>query len=165
MTSGSWSEAAIKEAKKYSKVTECANNTKDKFWTIDDPSTWKIDPEAKYFHFCDNETIQGFEFQPFPFEVIPKGQLVVADMSSNFCSRPIDWQKYDVVYAGSQKNVGPAGVCITIVRKTLLKNACKKDAPLLCDWPLFDKAANTFHNTPNCWSIYMCGLNIDYMIE
>lgn len=97
--------------------------------------------------------------------MIPQGQLVVCDMSSNFCSRPIDWQKYDVVYAGAQKNVGPAGICITVVRKTLLKNACKKDAPLLCDWPLFDKAANTFHNTPNCWSIYMCGLNIEYMLE
>lgn len=86
-------------------------------------------------------------------------------MSSNFCSRPVDWQKFDVVYAGAQKNVGPAGVCIVVVRKTLLKTPCRKDTPLLCDWPLFDKAANTFHNTPNCWTIYMCGLNIEYMIE
>jgi phosphoserine aminotransferase len=57
VTTGSWGEAAIKEAKKYGKATECANNTKDKYWTVDDPSTWKVDPEAKYFHFCDNETI------------------------------------------------------------------------------------------------------------
>lgn len=60
-----------------------------------------MNPDATYFHFCDNETIQGFEFNDFPFHAIPKGQLVVCDMSSNFCSRRIDWSKYDVVYAGA----------------------------------------------------------------
>ena len=85
-------------------------------------------------------------------------------MSSNFCSKPIDWSKYGVVYAGAQKNVGPAGICITIVRNDLIGNQ-RKDTPLLCDWATFGKAPNTFHNTPACWPIYMAGLNIAYMLE
>lgn len=85
-------------------------------------------------------------------------------MSSNFCSKPIDWSKFGVVYAGAQKNVGPAGVCISIIRNDLIPGH-KKDTPLLCDWELFSKAANTFQNTPPCYSIYMCGLNIAYMLE
>lgn len=85
-------------------------------------------------------------------------------MSSNFCSKPIDWSKYGVVYAGAQKNVGPSGICITIVRNDLIGKH-RKDTPLLCDWATFSKAANTFHNTPACWPIYMCGLNIAYMNE
>lgn len=85
-------------------------------------------------------------------------------MSSNFCSKPIDWSKYDVVYAGAQKNVGPAGICITIVKTDLIGHQ-RKDTPLLCDWGTFAKAANTFHNTPACFPIYMCGLNIAHMIE
>ena len=86
-------------------------------------------------------------------------------MSSNFCSKPIDWEKYDVVYAGAQKNVGPAGVCIVVVKNSVLKRKSVKDIPLTSDWALFAKAANTFHNTPCCWSIYMAGLNIEYMLE
>jgi len=85
-------------------------------------------------------------------------------MSSNFASRPVDWSRFGVVYAGAQKNVGPAGVCITIIRKDLI-GKFKNNMPLLCDWDLFNKAANTFHNTPCCWSIYVCGLNIDYMLK
>lgn len=79
--------------------------------------------------------MQGFEFHEFPWEVIPKGMLVVCDMSSNFASKKIDWSRYDVVYAGAQKNVGPAGVCITIIKKSIIK-PCKKDAPLMMDWAL-----------------------------
>ena len=85
-------------------------------------------------------------------------------MSSNFCSKTIDWEKYGVVYAGAQKNVGPSGICITVVRNDLIGSQ-RKDTPLLCDWGTFSKAANTFHNTPACWPIYMCGLNIAYMNE
>jgi phosphoserine aminotransferase len=85
-------------------------------------------------------------------------------MSSNFCSKAIDWTKYGVVYAGAQKNVGPAGVTIVIVRKDLMGKH-RKDTPLLCEWEIYSKAANTFHNTPVCWSIYMCGLNIEHMLK
>lgn len=86
-------------------------------------------------------------------------------MSSNFCSKKVEWEKYDVVYAGAQKNVGPAGVCIVVMKNSVLKRKSVKDIPLTSDWALFSKAANTFHNTPCCWSIYMAGLNIEYMLE
>ena len=164
VTTGTWSEGAIKEAKKYCAANEVTNNKPTKYTTVADPETWNIDPNAKFFHFCDNETIQGVEFNPFPFDKVPEGQTVVCDMSSNFCSRPIDWSKYGVVYAGAQKNVGPAGLTFCIVRNDLIAGH-RADTPLLCDWETFSKAANTFHNTPSCWPIYMCGLNVAYMLE
>ena len=163
MTTGSWSESAINEAKKFCTTNEVATNIPNKYAFISESRDWKIEHDASYFHFCDNETIQGFEFHDFPFEAVPEGQIITCDMSSNFCSRSIDWSKYGVVYAGAQKNVGPAGVCISIIRRDLI-GKFKNATPLLCDWDLFNKAANTFHNTPCCWSIYMCGLNIEHMI-
>lgn len=146
LTTGTWSETAIKEAHKYcgKAPTECANNKGTKYCDLDEPDKWQIDPEAKYFHYCDNETIQGFEFKEFPYEKVPKGQIMVCDMSSNFCSKPVDWSKYDVVYAGAQKNVGPAGVCITIVRNSLVEKKPKKDCPLTLDWNTYSKAPQTY---------------------
>ena len=85
-------------------------------------------------------------------------------MSSNFCTKPIDWSKYGVVYAGAHKNVGPAGLTFVIARNDLIPGH-RSDTPLLCDWETFSKASNTFQNTPSCWTIYMCGLNLAYMIE
>ena len=85
-------------------------------------------------------------------------------MSSNFMTKPIDWSKYGVVYAGAQKNVGPAGVTIVIAKNDLIQGH-RSDTPLLCDWETFAKAPNTFHNTPSCFPIYMCGLNLAYMKE
>lgn len=142
-----------------------ANNKSNGYSTIADPSEWNIDPNARFFHFCDNETIQGFEFgDDFPFHLIPEGQTLVCDMSSNFTTRPVDWSKFGVVYAGAQKNVGPAGATIVVVRNDLIAGH-RSDTPLLCDWETFSKAANTFHNTPACFPIYMCGLNLAYMLE
>jgi len=86
-------------------------------------------------------------------------------MSSNFLTKPVDWSKYGVVYAGAQKNVGPAGVTIVIARNDLIDAKHRSDTPLLCDWATFSKAANTFHNTPSCWPIYVCGLNLSYMLQ
>ena len=85
-------------------------------------------------------------------------------MSSNFCSREIDWSKYGVVYAGAQKNLGPAGVCVTIVREDLIGEE-HEHTPLLCSWATYAKAPQTFHNTPCCWSIYMAGLNAEHMVN
>lgn len=161
LTTGSWSEAAIKEAKKYCTANEVWPDSNSKFQTVPEPSTWNIDKDGAYFHYCDNETIHGVEFQEFPSEVIGDMTLV-CDMSSNFCSKPIQWEKYGVVYAGVQKNVGPAGVCIAVIRDDLIGHQ-KKETPLLCDWKTFGAAPNKFHNTPACWPIYVCGLNLAYM--
>lgn len=132
ITTGAWSEAAIKEAKKLCTTVEAWPESGSKFNTIPDVSTWNIDKDSAYFHYCDNETIHGVEFQEFPYEAV--GDLtLVSDMSSNFVSRPIQWEKYGVVYAGAQKNVGPAGVCISVIKKDLIGKH-RKDTPLLFDW-------------------------------
>ena len=164
LTTGTWSQGAIAEAKKYCAPNEVANNKASGYTTIAEPADWNVNQEAKFFHYCDNETIQGFEFAEFPFDKVPAGQTLVCDMSSNFCTKPIDWSKYGVVYAGAQKNVGPAGLTFVIARNDLIPGH-RSDTPLLCDWETFSKAPNTFHNTPSCWPIYMCGLNLAYMLE
>jgi phosphoserine aminotransferase len=133
-----------------------------KFTTLPDPSNWHIDPEAAYFHYCDNETVHGVEFQEFPYDKVPSGQILVSDMSSNMCTRPIHWEKLGVVYAGAQKNVGPSGMTIVIVREDLIGHQDPK-TPLMCDWRVMRDAPNQFHNTPACWPIYVAGLNIAHM--
>ena len=90
LTTGTWSQGAINEAKKYGNVTEVANNKESKYTTLAETADWQINADAKYFHYCDNETIQGFEFSSFPYEKVPAGQTLVCDMSSNFCSKPIE---------------------------------------------------------------------------
>lgn len=100
LTTGAWSQAAIAEAKKLTTAVEAWPESGNKFTTIPDVSTWNIDKDAAYFHYCDNETIHGVEFQEFPYEAV--GDLtLVCDMSSNMCSRPVDFSKYGVVYAGA----------------------------------------------------------------
>lgn len=167
LTTGAWSEAAIKEAKKVSAPVEVwPEGPATKFTTVPEADKWQINPEAGYFHYCDNETIHGVEFPAaFPFEKIPEGMTLVCDASSNFCSRPIQWEKYGVVYAGAQKNVGPAGVCIVVVRDDLIGTNMRKDTPLLFDWKAFRDAPTKFHNTPACYPIYVAGLNLAYMIK
>jgi phosphoserine aminotransferase len=113
---GAWSKKAFQEGKKFTKAAKAAEGDNK---SIPDPSTWKISPDAKYVHYCDNETIGGVEFKSVP-DV--KGKLLVADMSSNFISKPVDVAKYGIIYAGAQKNVGPAGVTIVIVRDDLIGN-------------------------------------------
>lgn len=89
---------------------------------------------------------------------------IVCDMSSNICSKPVDISKYGVIYAGAQKNMGPAGVCIAIVREDLIGKQSPQ-TPLLCDWKTFAAAPQKLHNTPCCWGIYMAGLNFQYMLS
>ena len=166
LTTGAWGESAIKEAKKISTPTEVWPESGAKFTTVPSADKWQINKDAAYFHYCDNETIHGVEFpgaESFPFDVVPEGMPLICDMSSNFCSRPIDWEKYSVVYAGAQKNVGPAGVCICVIRDDIIGTAMRKDTPMLFDWKLFRDAPTKFHNTPACYPIYVCGLNLAYM--
>jgi len=140
-------------------------NTKDSNHTkLTDPKTWKIDPEASYLHVCVNETVHGFEIgeENFPWHLFPKDMVVVGDMSSNIATRKINWDRYGVVYAGAQKNLGPTGVTVIIVRKSLFGKS-DKDVPIMCDWDAFEKAPGTYYNTPPCWCIYMTALNASYM--
>lgn len=161
ITTGSWSQQAFAEAKKIGNPVEAWPESGRKFDTIPEPSTWKIEKDAAYFHYCDNETVHGVEFKEFPYEMIG-GMTLVCDMSSNMCSRPVDWEKYGVVYAGAQKNIGPAGATIVVVREDLIGHQ-RPDTPVMFDWKVFRDATNQYHNTPATWPIYVCGLNIAHM--
>lgn len=129
-----------------------------------DKSNWKIDSSAPYFVYVDNETANGFEFNNFPFEVIPEGMTLVADMSSNIASKPIDWSKYGVVYAGAQKNLGPSGMTIVVIREDLIGKH-RADTPYMLEWKLFADSPVGFFNTPATWPIYVAGLNFKYMLK
>lgn len=128
----------------------------DKYTKIPSFSEIKQSPNAKYLHICANETIHGVEFKnEYPTPANPEGVLI-ADMSSNFCSKPIDVSKFGMIYAGAQKNVGPSGVTIVIVRKDLITNA-QPITPVMLDYKIHVEN-KSLYNTPPCYNIYMCGL-------
>lgn len=157
LVTGSWSKKAVQEAKKYAQVNVAATGDNA---SVPPAGTWNLSSNSKYVHYCDNETIQGVEFQVPP---AVGDRILVADMSSNFCSKPIDVSKFGIIYAGAQKNVGPAGVTIVIVREDLVGKA-RSITPTMLDYKTLadDKS---LYNTPPCWSIYMCGLVFEKMLE
>src|SRR5690349_4425921 len=117
INTGAWSQKAISEAKRYCKVNVAASSEDKKFTTIPDFKTWKLDKDAAYVHYCANETIGGVEFHWTP----DTGKVpLVSDMSSTLLSRPIDVSKFGIIYAGAQKNIGPAGLVVMIVREDLI---------------------------------------------
>jgi len=167
LTTGLWSQQCITEARKLipsANLIEVANSKATNYTQLPDPATWKIDPEASYFHFCVNETVNGFEIteENFPWHKIPKDMVKVGDMSSNIGTRKINWDHFDVVYAGAQKNMGPSGATIIIVKNSLMGHA-EKDVPIMCDWKTFENSLGTYYNTPPCWAIYVTGINASYM--
>jgi phosphoserine aminotransferase len=153
---GVWSEKAIKEASKFCNVNVVATNTT----AIPDPSEWKLSPDAKYVHYTPNETIGGLEFQDIP-NVGDK--VLVADMSSTILSRPIDVSKFGLIYAGAQKNIGPAGLTIVIVRDDLIGKA-RAGTPTMLDYKV--AADNdSMYNTPATYAWYMAGLVFEWLKE
>jgi phosphoserine aminotransferase len=162
LVTGGWSKNAFKDAQKLGEITEVIKPLKE-YTGCPDFSEWNVDKDAEFFHFCENETVYGVEINNFPYEEL-KDQTLVCDMSSNFCTRPVDFNKYGVVYVGAQKNVGPAGVCIVIVRKDLLDKVMDI-TPDVMNWGKHAAAGQKAFNTPCVWSIYMCGLNIKHMME
>ncbi|HEB78700.1 MAG TPA: 3-phosphoserine/phosphohydroxythreonine transaminase [Methylothermaceae bacterium] len=154
---GSWGKKAAAEAKQYGEVKIAASSEAEKFTTIPDPATWQVDPEAVYLHFASNETIGGVEF-PFVPEV---GIPLVCDMSSDILSRPVDVSRFGVIYAGAQKNMGPAGITVVIVRKDLLQ------PPLPGTPQVFDYArqaeAGSMLNTPPTYNWYLLGLVLEWL--
>lgn len=150
---GSWSGKSLKEAARYANVNVAASSAADNFTRVPPRETWKLSKDAAYLHICTNETIDGVEFNFAP-EV---GDLpVVADMSSHILSRAIDVSRYGVIFAGAQKNIGPAGVTLTIVREDLIGSALPI-CPSSFDWKLVDDA-DSMYNTPPTYSIYIAGL-------
>lgn len=117
---GWWSQKAVTEARKYMDPNLVIDLPASGAVTIPPESEWKINPDASYTYFVENETINGTEFLDFPFHLFPKDMIFVADMSSSLGSKKVDWSKYGVCYASSGKNFGPSGVCVTIIRKDLI---------------------------------------------
>ena len=165
IVSGLWSEQNRDEMQKFCNVNIVADNVKDNDCTkMVDPSKWNIDPEGSFFYFCTNETVNGFEhdYDRFPWHLIPKGMPVIGDMSSNIGTKPIPWDKFDMVFAGAQKNLGPSGCTVMIIHDRLFGHA-DKDVPVLCDWQLHETSPDTYYNTPAVFPLYMTGLNASYM--
>jgi len=153
VNTGVWSQKAIKEARRFAKVNVVATAEN----TIPDESEWQYSEQAKYLHICQNETITGVEFQGVPKTDKP----IIADFSSTILSRPINVADYGVIYAGAQKNIGPAGLAILIVRDDLIGHA-RSDTPALMNWQTY--ADNeSMCNTPATFSWYLAGLVFDWI--
>ena len=150
---GEWSKKSIAEARKYAKVNVAASGEASRFTSIPARETWQLDPNAAYVHICANETIGGVEYHFTPDTgAVP----LVADMSSNILSRPVDVAKYGLIYGGAQKNIGPAGLTIVIVRDDLIGQA-HPFTPSAFDYKL--QADNdSMLNTPPTYAVYVAGL-------
>ena len=155
---GEWSKKSIKEAKKYCKVNVAASSEAGGYVSVPRRETWKLDPDAAYVHICSNETIGGVEYHWTP----DTGEVpLVADMSSNFMSRPVDVSRYGLIYGGAQKNVGPAGVTIVIVRDDLIGQALPI-TPSAFDYKIQADNDSMF-NTPPTYTIYIAGLVFNWI--
>jgi phosphoserine aminotransferase len=150
---GDWSKKSAKEARTYGTVNIAASSEGAKFTAIPKQSEWKLDPGASYVHICSNETIGGVEFHWTPDT---GGVPLVADMSSNILSRPIDVSKYGLIYAGAQKNMGPSGLTVVIVRDDLLGHALPV-TPSAFNYQT-QAEADSMYNTPPTYAIYIAGL-------
>jgi phosphoserine aminotransferase len=159
VNTGEWSKKSIKEAKKYCSVNVAASSEDAKFTYVPARESWKLTPEAAYVHVCTNETIGGIEYHWTPDT---GGVPLVADASSHILSRPIDVRRYGVIYAGAQKNAGPAGVTLVIARRDLLDRALPI-TPSAFHWK--EQAENdSMLNTPPTWSIYVAGLVFEWLL-
>jgi phosphoserine aminotransferase len=155
---GEWSKKAIKEAKSYCDAAVAASS-EDRNFTYA-PKEWKVRPDAAYVHYCSNETIGGVEFHSLPYS----GNVpVVADASSHFLSRPLAVEKFGLLYAGAQKNAGPAGLTFVIVREDLIGHAAK-GTPTVMDYKL-QAEADSMLNTPATYALYVAGLVFKWMTQ
>jgi phosphoserine aminotransferase len=154
LVSGSWSNSAVEEAKKYVNVDLLAESViQDGLQTMAEQSQWQLNPQAAYVHYCPNETVDGVEIDWVP----QTGNIpLVADMSSNILSKPIDVSKFAVIYAGAQKNIGPSGLSVVIVRDDLLDRA-RSETPSILDYGIIAKN-DSMYNTPPTFAWYLAGL-------
>jgi phosphoserine aminotransferase len=156
--SGEWSKKSIREAGKYCQVNVAASSAAENFTRIPPRASWQLDRQAAYVHICANETIGGVEYHYTP----DTGEVpLIADMSSNLLSRPIDVSKYGLIYGGAQKNIGPAGLTIVIVRDDLIGKALPI-TPSAFDYQ--QQAENdSMYNTPPSYAIYIAGLVFQWL--
>ncbi len=158
---GAWSKKAIAEAKKYGEVKIVASSKDENFSYIPDCSDLDIPDNADYVYICENETINGTTFHTLPNT---KGKVLVSDQSSMFLSRPCDVSKYGLIWAGVQKNVGPAGMAVVIIREDLIREDLDPKTPVYLSYKTHADA-DSLYNTPNCWAIYCCGKVFKYLLS
>jgi phosphoserine aminotransferase len=159
---GSWSKKSIAEARRYADVAIAATNAGSADSAIPDPSTWKLRDGAAYVHICSNETIDGIEFHALPdLAALGSKAPLVIDCSSHILSRTVDWSRVGLAFAGAQKNIGPAGLTIVIVREDLLGHALAI-TPSAFDYQVIADNGSMF-NTPPTWAIYIAGLTFKWI--
>ena len=161
INTGVWTKKAIKDAKLYGEINVIASGEEGGFKKIPDVKSLKFTPGADYVYMCDNNTIYGSKFKEYP----DTGDIpLVCDMSSCFLSEPIDVKKFGVIYAGAQKNVGPAGVTIFIIRDDLLAKPAPRPLPAYLDYRLHAENGSMY-NTPPTYGIYICGLVFKWLLR
>jgi phosphoserine aminotransferase len=161
VVTGTWSKAALQEAKKFCAADEASSTENTKFRSIPPTSEWQLDPQADYVYYCSNETINGVEFQSAP--ELPNHVPLIADMSSNFLSRPVDVSKFGLIWAGAQKNTGIAGLTVVIIRKDLLSR-CPENIPQVLNYNVMHEH-NSSYNTPPTFAIYVSGLVFKWLLD
>jgi phosphoserine aminotransferase len=159
INTGTWATKAIKEAKLLKKDVRVVASSEDKNFSYI-PKTFSVDKDAAYLHFTSNNTIKGTQWAEFP----KAGDVpLVSDMSSDFLSRPFDPRPFGLIYAGAQKNIGPAGTALVIVRADMLKRA-PADLPSMLKYTSFSES-NSLYNTPSCFTIYTINLVLKWLEE
>lgn len=153
IVTGQWAKKAAKEAEKYGEVRVIASSEDETFSYIPDCSDLPVSEDADYVYICENNTIYGTKFQELPNT---KGKTLVADVSSCFLSEPVDVTKYGVIYGGVQKNIGPAGVVIAIIREDLITEDTLEGTPTMMKYKTHADA-KSLYNTPPAYGIYICG--------
>lgn len=158
IVSGHWSAKAASEAKPYVRVNVAASGEADDYLKLPPRDSWQLDPNAAYVHYTPNETIHGVEFHGVPEVGAPP---LVADMSSNILSEPLDVGRFGLIYAGAQKNIGPSGLVLMIIRRDLLQRAGRPMARIFRYAE--HAAADSMLNTPNTWGWYVAGLTFQWL--
>ena len=159
IVTGGWSKKAYTEPKKFGKVNLLASSEDRNYSYIPDVSDLPVSPDADYVYICENETIHGTTYRDLPNT---KGKILVSDQSSMFLSKPCNVSDYGLIYGGVQKNIGPAGMVIVIIREDLIRSDLDERTPI---YLRYDTHANngSMYNTPNCWCIYVCGKVFKYL--
>ena len=153
IVSGSWSKKAMQEAARFGEARCLASSQDENFSYVPDVDAIEVDGAADYLYICQNETIYGTRYPKLP----ETGDVpLVADVSSCFLSEPIDVEKYGLIYGGVQKNIGPAGMAVAIVRKDLIPEGDLPEVPLMLQYTTYTENGNMY-NTPPCYTIYICG--------
>ena len=159
IVTGAWSKKAAEEAKKYGTVNIVATSKDRNFSYVPDVSDLPISEDSDYVYICENETIHGTTYASLPNT---KGKILVSDQSSMFLSKPCNVSDYGMIYAGVQKNVGPAGMVVVIIREDLIRTDLPSTVPTYMNYSIHAENGSMY-NTPNCWAIYVCGKVFKYL--